>query len=99
MSKLTKHNLLTVEIHIYREIDIHIYVLGGLSTLKYKHIFSTVSNTDRMSTHRTISGFVMFVHVEVGFITRPAAPVTMYRGISFIVHRGNLLYHPYTFWI
>ena len=43
VSKLTKHNLLTVEIHIYREIDIHIYVLGGLSTLKYQHIFSTVS--------------------------------------------------------
>ena len=41
MSKLANNNLLTVEIPIYIEIDIHIYVLGGLSTLKYKHIFST----------------------------------------------------------
>ena len=52
-----------------------------------------------MTTHRAVSGFVMFVHVEVGFITRPAAPVTMHRGINFVIHRGNLLYHPYTFWI
>ena len=70
-----------------------------MSTLKYKHIFSTVSNTVRMSTYRAIGGFVMLVHVEVCFVTRPATPVAMHRGINFIIHRGNLLYHPYTLWM
>ena len=92
MSKLAINNLLTVEIPSYGEIHIHIDELGGLSTLKHKHIFSTVSKG-------IVVRFVCFLRspsttlctVTCVLRFRTLSERVEVTGHDFVVLRGNIL--------